>query len=82
MLPVMKSKSEAMTAEDWKWLNALPFGLVIFASPKPGTKYLPEMIGTGDWDGDLYVVCWNKDFLVSVKTRPLNDIGSSTVNQF
>jgi hypothetical protein len=70
LIPVTKKKPSGMSANDWEWLNSLPFGIVIFASPKDDKKPLPELIAGGDLDGDTYLVCWDYTILSSMKMTP------------
>ena len=36
-------------------------------------KSIPERIANGNLDGDLYLVCWNKNLLSCMKAEPLKD---------
>jgi len=67
-------KPAAMSAEDWSWLNELPFGAIIFSDAEEGMKPLPEMVADGDLDGDLYFVCWNEEILKYIKPEEITSI--------
>eukprot|EP00980_Cylindrotheca_fusiformis_P019273 scaffold6591_cov106-Cylindrotheca_fusiformis.AAC.3 len=68
------SKPDCMTTEDWDWLhNELKFGVIIFSNPRKGMLSIPERIANGDLDGDLYLVCWDKEILDSMTAAPLQD---------
>ena len=74
MLPMVTNKPASMIQRDWKWLNTLPFGAIIFANPNKGKEPLPAQIANGDLDGDRYFLCWNEDILKQVKTDPIVEI--------
>ena len=74
MLPMVTNKPASMTQHDWKWLNTVPFGAIIFASPNKGKEPLPAQIANGDLDGDKYFLCWNEDILEQVQTDPIVEI--------
>eukprot|EP00978_Attheya_sp_CCMP212_P009034 scaffold21264_cov42-Attheya_sp.AAC.3 len=74
MVPIVKEKPETMLVEDWEWLCRRPFGSIIFASPNKGMTPLPNLIASGDLDGDLYFCCWNKEVLNAIKTEPLREV--------
>lgn len=74
MLPMVTNKPASMIQCDWKWLNTLPFGAIIFANPNKGNEPLPAQIANGDLDGDRYFLCWNEDILKQVKTDPIVEI--------
>ncbi|KAA8495919.1 hypothetical protein FVE85_2074 [Porphyridium purpureum] len=74
LLPCLTTRPCDMSVEDWDWLESLPFGALIFSSAVDGiehTKPIPEMIGGGDLDGDLYFVCW--DAMVVRAFQPNNE---------
>jgi hypothetical protein len=54
-------------------LQDLPFGAIIFSNPRPGERPLPELVASGDLDGDLYLICWNELFLQSIHPEPITD---------
>ena len=70
LLPTVLHKPEAMLHSHWEWLNALPFGAVIFSTAGEGPP-LPERGMSGDLDGDLYLVCWDAAICESVRPVPL-----------
>ena len=72
MIDLVSEKPAQMSAQNWEWLENLPLSVIIFATPEPGTLAIPPQIADGDLDGDLYLVCWNLDFLVQLKTTPIN----------
>ena len=72
MIDLVSEKPAHMSAEIWEWLENLPLSVIIFATPEPGTLAIPPQIADGDLDGDLYLVCWNLDFLAQLKTTPIN----------
>jgi hypothetical protein len=64
MLPLLTKRPPKMPFADWKWLNQLPFGAVIFPlCQSPNETPLPETIAAGDLDGDLYFSCWDTNIL-------------------
>ncbi|CAJ1958926.1 unnamed protein product [Cylindrotheca closterium] len=66
-------KPRQMSSADWEWLNNLYFGVVIFSNPRLGMMSIPERIASGDLDGDLYLVCWDKEVVDSMIALPLED---------
>ena len=73
-LATVTCKPRGMSSEDWSWLNtSIPFGTIIFSNPRPGQKSIPERIANGDLDGDLYLVCWDKQILSCMTAAPLYD---------
>lgn len=67
-------KPPGMSTDDWKWLNNMQFGVIIFSNPRPGMMSIPERISNGDLDGDLYLVCWDKEVVDSMtRALPLVD---------
>ena len=70
MLKVVTKKPEAMSDEDFEFLQSLSFGTIIFAFPNDGMKAIPELIANGDLDGDRYFVCWNKEILEHIQAEP------------
>jgi len=73
-LSTVTVRPKTMSIEDWDWLNSkLDFGVIIFSNPRPGKKSIPERIANGDLDGDLYLVCWDKEILALLKASPLVD---------
>lgn len=64
VLPVLREKPDAVSDEDWTWLEELHFGGLIFANPADGESPMPTQIAGGDLDGDLYFTCWD-DVIVS-----------------
>jgi hypothetical protein len=80
VLPVVQQKPDAMSLEDWNFLQSFPFGGIIFAFPsssssssreKRGMCPIPEYIANGDLDGDLYFTCWDANILQEVQTEPI-----------
>ena len=71
---LVTSRPEKMSGEDWTWLQALPFGAIVFANPKEGTQPLPVQIGNGDLDGDLYFILWDSELLSHIKTDPIVEL--------
>jgi len=67
-VPVVSQRPSGMSASDWEFLESLSFGTVIFGFPKKGYKPLPEMISSGDLDGDRYFICWSAAILKHVVT--------------
>ena len=67
LLPIVRTKPKQMTASHWRFLQSLPFGAVVFGNSLPGNVPLPCLIADGDLDGDLYVVCWNRQIISTVK---------------
>ena len=44
----------------WRWLTALPFGAILFATTGGAARpSLPSMVADGDLDGDLYLAIWD-----------------------
>lgn len=69
ILPVVYIKPAKMSKLDWKFLKELPFGLIMFSSPKsPQAISLPEQIAGADLDGDDFFVCWDRNIIVAVKS--------------
>ncbi|KAL3939751.1 MAG: hypothetical protein SGBAC_005577 [Bacillariaceae sp.] len=67
-------KPHRMSDADWEWLNNdFSFGVIIFSNPRPGKLSIPERIANGDLDGDLFLVCWDKEVVDSIKATPLVD---------
>lgn len=66
LLPLVTSKPNNLSQNLWDWLNGLPFGLIVFANPKPGMKPLPAHVAGGDLDGDLYFCCWHPKIISSL----------------
>jgi len=61
VLPNITTKPDEISSADWKFLQGLPFGAIIFGNPSRCEEMtLPESIAGGDLDGDLYFICWNK----------------------
>ena len=75
MVPMVTSKPDAMSQQDWDWLSAFPFGTLIFANPDEGFEPLPAQIAKGDLDGDLYFICWDKELIKYIKTDPIVKVG-------
>lgn len=63
LIKTLRSKPTTMSDVNWNELTALPFGSIVFAKPRPGKMSMPERIASGDLDGDLYLVCWDKTIL-------------------
>jgi hypothetical protein len=63
VLPVLKNRPQQMTISDWNALRGLAFGGIIFGNSERGNQPLPSMIADGDLDGDLYLVCWNRNMV-------------------
>ncbi|KAK3253056.1 hypothetical protein CYMTET_37675 [Cymbomonas tetramitiformis] len=70
MLPALNSRPGPMLDDAWEWLQALPFGAVVFSTAGDGAP-LPAQCASGDLDGDLYLVCWDRDFISHIKPRQL-----------
>ena len=68
MLPFVKVKPRNMPYETWEWLLSLPFGSLIFSTLGDGPP-LPATCAAGDLDGDLYLVCWDRNIVSHVKPR-------------
>jgi hypothetical protein len=73
MLPLVTSKPDYMSLANWEWLQTLPFGSIMFGNPMPGERPLPELIASGDLDGDLYFICWNKTILSHIRAEKITD---------
>lgn len=54
----VRSHPPTMLNEDWKFLQSLPFGMVVFAAPIDGKTPIPHCIADGDLDGDLFLGIW------------------------
>mmetsp|Transcript_75529 Transcript_75529/g.179418 ORF Transcript_75529/g.179418 Transcript_75529/m.179418 type:complete len:766 (-) Transcript_75529:25-2322(-) len=67
-LPLLTSRPASMSEEEWSALMSRPFGEVLF--PCRG-RALPEAIASGDIDGDLYWICWDKHMVSRVEPGPL-----------
>lgn len=78
-LPVVTSKPQGMSKEDWEHLSSLPFGLIMFASPKDrDAPSLPDLINASDLDGDIFLTIWHEDILHEVgHLRPGRKIDES-----
>ena len=74
MIPLVTEKPGGMSQEDWNWLQALPFGGIIFGNPDPGIQPLPVQIANGDLDGDLYFMCWNAELLSYITTDSIAQV--------
>ena len=72
IVPLISHKPDSMSQENWDWLLTLPFGAIIFANSKPNEILLPEVIASGDLDGDLYFVCWNQAILSEIRAEPID----------
>ncbi len=55
-----------MTNHDWEFLQSIPFGLIVFGKSSTNLS-LPEQIGDGDLDGDLYHVLWDIDLVAKIE---------------
>lgn len=73
-LPVIRQRPASMTEDEWTFLESLHFGAVIFGFPNKGFKSLPEMIASGDLDGDRYFVCWSEVILKHIVTDEMENI--------
>jgi len=60
-------RPKCVSTDAWKFLISLPFGAIIFSSPSKGLPSLPSQIASGDLDGDLYFVCWDRELLRYMK---------------
>ncbi|KAL3935529.1 MAG: hypothetical protein SGBAC_008972 [Bacillariaceae sp.] len=70
----LTEKPATMSTEDWDWLhNKFNFGAIIFSNPRPGMMSIPERIANGDLDGDLYLICWDKEVVDTMTALPLVD---------
>lgn len=69
----LTQKPLGMSSDDWDWLNNFSFGVIIFSNPRPGMMSIPERIANGDLDGDLYLVCWDKEVVECMSAHPLVD---------
>jgi hypothetical protein len=54
VIKVVKTKPDDMENTEWKFLQSLTFGALIFGNPRPGDRAMPDFIAGGDLDGDLY----------------------------
>jgi ribosomal protein L24 len=73
MLEQVTKKPDSMSEENWKWLESLHFGAIIFSNPLAGEKPLPELVASGDLDGDLYFVCWDHVILSHInRAEPID----------
>ena len=72
MLPVVTSKPLSMSQSNWEWLQTLPFGAIMFATPPQGIQPIPLQIASGDLDGDLYFICWDPQILSYVQAEPFS----------
>lgn len=71
MLPLLKAWPDVMTKASWEWLNSLPFGVIVFSTAGGANRPpIPAICASGDLDGDLYLVCWQKDILQYIVERP------------
>ena len=67
LLKIITAKPEDMSSDEYEWLQAMPFGVIIFALPSKGMKPITQTIAGGDLDGDRYFVCWDKKVLIEMK---------------
>jgi hypothetical protein len=67
IFPTVHHRPGMMSEEDWKWLQALPLGAIIFSGQ--GSQPLPSLCAGGDLDGDYYFVCWNERLLEVMHPR-------------
>jgi len=71
VIKVLRTKPDDMENMEWKFLQSLTFGALIFGDPRPGDRAMPELIAGGDLDGDLYFVCWDKVILSELCPIPI-----------
>jgi hypothetical protein len=71
VIKVVKTKPDDMENTEWKFLQSLTFGALIFGNPRPGDRAMPELIAGGDLDGDLYFVCWDKAIVDELHPIPI-----------
>jgi len=71
VIKVLRTKPDDMENTEWKFLQSLNFGALIFGDPRPGDRAMPELIAGGDLDGDLYFVCWDKVILSELCPIPI-----------
>ena len=74
MITLITHKPENMSEEEFNFLQSLPFGAIIFAFPREGCKPLPELIASGDLDGDRYFVCWEEEIISKIQAEPIEDV--------
>lgn len=75
LLRTVNSKPTKMSKEEWDELQSLPFGSIIFSSPRKNKMSMPERIACGDLDGDLYLICWDSIILSQMKdVEPMQEI--------
>lgn len=69
-LKLVSKKPKKMPKAHWERLCGLPFGQIIFSTPKTKNSVsLPQSLG-GDLDGDLYFICWNKSIIDHMRKVP------------
>ena len=71
IIPMVTSKPDGMSNDDWEWLNGLAFGAILFANPNLGMTPIPEQMANGDLDGDLYLICWDQEILSHIRAQPI-----------
>mmetsp|Transcript_85388 Transcript_85388/g.150959 ORF Transcript_85388/g.150959 Transcript_85388/m.150959 type:complete len:641 (+) Transcript_85388:52-1974(+) len=64
LLPLVTSKPDGMSEDDWRALTERHFGEVLFSNEG---NPIPQSISEGDLDGDLYFVCWDDSIVRHVK---------------
>jgi hypothetical protein len=75
LLNTVNSRPAAMSKEKWEELQSLPFGSIIFSSPREGMMSMPERIACGDLDGDLYLICWDDVILSEMRdVEPMQEL--------
>jgi hypothetical protein len=45
----------------------------MFGNPTPGERPFPELVASGDLDGDLHFICWNETILRQIRPEPSTD---------
>jgi hypothetical protein len=58
ILDCVRSKPNCVSLDHWKFLQSLPFGMIVFAAPRDGQTPIAHKIADGDLDGDLFLCLW------------------------
>ena len=89
VLKVISQQPDEMPDDHWQHLCNLPFGSIMFASPKDVDEIsLPESINNSDLDGDRFFCLWDPTLLseleleigIGVQTDDGNGNGGSNAN--
>ena len=85
ILPVITTKPEQMSDEDWEHLCSLSFGAIMFSSPgQNDSTSLPGRINDSDLDGDRFFVLWDEQqlSLLENKVKTSNDVDSDSTSDY